>query len=131
FVGLKIDKVDRSDVTPTVLPCKVVSIQSTTNGTTNGIMYKLCTTAGVISTRYSSEDLLNLIACNFSDLRLINPSNLPQLTFIQACKEYTNLGISSCNCTSTCAPKACPCKSKGVLCCTKCHSKKKCRCLNV
>ncbi|CAF4594993.1 unnamed protein product, partial [Didymodactylos carnosus] len=37
IVGLKIDKVDRSNVTPTVLPCKVVSIQSTTNGTTDGI----------------------------------------------------------------------------------------------
>ncbi|CAF1071405.1 unnamed protein product [Didymodactylos carnosus] len=85
------DKVDRSNVMPTVLPYKVVSIQSTTNGTTDGIMYKLCTTAGVISTRYSSDDLLNLTACNFSDLRLINPSNLPQLTFIQACKEYVRV----------------------------------------
>ncbi|CAF1430049.1 unnamed protein product, partial [Didymodactylos carnosus] len=132
IVGLKIAKVDHLSVTPTVLPCKVISIQSTTNDTTDGIiMYKLCTTAGVISTRYTNEDLLNLAACNFSDLRLIDPGNLPQLTFIQACKEYANLGTSSCNCKSTCSTKTCPCKSKGVLCCTKCHPKKKCRCLNV
>ncbi|CAF1458121.1 unnamed protein product, partial [Didymodactylos carnosus] len=67
IVDLKIDKVDRSNVTPTVLPCKVISIQSTTNGTTDEIiMSKLCTTADVISTRYSSADLLNLTACYFS-----------------------------------------------------------------
>ena len=49
LVGLKIDKVDRTNKTPKILPCKVISVQLSPD---NFHIYCLCTTKCVISSRY-------------------------------------------------------------------------------
>ncbi|CAF1669772.1 unnamed protein product, partial [Didymodactylos carnosus] len=85
LVGLKIDKVDRTNTTPKILPCKVVSIQSSSD---ENVTYKLCTIQGILSNRYTAPDLLDLNKCGFEDLRSIDSTLLPTITFIQACKEY-------------------------------------------
>ena len=45
LVGLKIDRVDRTNVTPKILPCKIISIKSTSD---NVNTYELCTTTCII-----------------------------------------------------------------------------------
>ena len=57
LVGLKIDKVDRTNVTPKVLPCKVISVQSSADQLHT---YQLCTTTCIISSWFQALDLLDL-----------------------------------------------------------------------
>ncbi|CAF1548571.1 unnamed protein product [Adineta ricciae] len=132
LVGLKIDRVNRTNTTPKILPCKVVSISPSSNDT---VMYRLCTLKGVLSVSYGLQDLLDLTKCDFADLRAVDLAGLSTLTFIQACKEYISAGgiqfTETCHCNGKCATKACPCVSKGIKCSTKCHPKKKQSCSNV
>jgi len=125
LVGLKIDKVDRTNVTPKVLPCKIISVQSASNDMDT---YQLCTTTTVISSRFQALDLLNLSNCNFRDLRDVDSTTLPTMTFIQACKAYVSAGLITptevCNCNGTCSTKKCPCRTAKIQCDTKCHSSK-------
>ena len=98
-------------------------------------MYKLCTMKGVLSILYGVQDLLNLRKCDFTDLRNVDPTNLPITAFTQACKEYVSAGthsvVEACNCSGKCATKSCPCKERDTQCCTKCHQKKKCPYANI
>ncbi|CAF4613910.1 unnamed protein product, partial [Didymodactylos carnosus] len=101
LAGLKVDKVDRTNTTPKILPCKVISIQSSSD---NMHTYRLCTTKCVLSSRYGVNDLIGLTKYNFSELRAIDSQTLPTQTFIQACKDYVSSGVNpvveACACTS-------------------------------
>ncbi|CAF2910323.1 unnamed protein product, partial [Rotaria sp. Silwood2] len=125
LVGLKIDKVDRTNVTPKILPCKIISIQSASNDMDT---YQSCTTTCVISSRFQVLDLLDLSNCNFRDLREVALTALPTMTFIQACKAYVSAGlvtpVEACNCNGNCSTKKCPCRAAKIQCGTKCHSSK-------
>ncbi|CAF2139240.1 unnamed protein product [Rotaria magnacalcarata] len=90
LVGLKIDKVDRTNVTPRVLPCKIISVQVASNDMDT---YQLCTTTAILFSRFQVLDLLNLSKCNFRDLRDVDSTTLPTMTFIQACKAYVSAGL--------------------------------------
>ena len=57
LVGLQIDRVDRTNTTPKILPCKVIAIESSSN---DCMLYKLCTMKGVLSISYGVQDLLDL-----------------------------------------------------------------------
>ena len=83
LVGLKIDKVDRTNITPKVLPCKVISIESSADQLHT---YRLCTIICPISSPFQAMHLLDLSKWKFRDLREIDSANLPTMTFIQACK---------------------------------------------
>jgi hypothetical protein len=88
LVGLQIDddrSVNRTNKTPLILPCKVISIQSSSNHST---MYKLCTLKGILSTLYSVQDLFDLTKYDFPNLRTVDSAALPTIAFIQACDEY-------------------------------------------
>ncbi|CAF0987792.1 unnamed protein product [Rotaria sordida] len=132
LVGLKIDKVDRTNTTPKILPCKVISIQSSSD---NINTYCLCTTQCILSSKYYANDLIDLRKCNFSELRAIDSQTLPTQTFIQACRDYVNSGLNpvveACVCNGGCATKKCPCKAAKVPCGTKCHPAKKKSCTNI
>ncbi|CAF1443236.1 unnamed protein product [Rotaria sp. Silwood1] len=132
LVGLKIDKVDRTNTTPKILPCKVISIQSSYD---NINIYCLCTTKCVLSSKYYVNDLIDLTKCNFAELRAIDFQTLPTQTFIQACKDYVSSGfnpvVEACVCHGACATKKCQCKAAKVPCGTKCHPAKKKSCTNI
>lgn len=87
LVGLQIDdrSVNRINKTSLILPCKVISIQSSSNHFT---MYKLCTLKGILSTLYGIQDLFDLRKYDFPNLRTVDPAALPTIAFIQACEEY-------------------------------------------
>jgi len=87
LVGLQFDNhpVNRSKKTPSILPCKVISIQSSSN---HFMMYKLCTLKGILSTLYGVQDLFDLRKYDFPNLRTVDPAALPTIAFTQACEEY-------------------------------------------
>ena len=97
--------------------------------------YQLCTTTGIISSRFQRLDLLNLSDCNFRDLRDVDSTTLPTMTFIEACKEYVSARlitpIEASNCNRTCSTKKCHCRAAKIQCGTKCHSSKMKPCSNV
>jgi hypothetical protein len=132
LVGLKIDRVDRTNTTPKILPCKVTEILTSLE---DHVLYRLCTLKGVLSVSYGVQDLLDLTKCDFAELRAIDPTALPTLTFIQACKEYVSSSgtrvTETCHCNGKCATKSCSCVIKGVKCTKKCHPKRKQPCSNV
>ncbi|CAF1518537.1 unnamed protein product [Didymodactylos carnosus] len=37
----------------------------------------------------------DLTKCDFADVRAIDPTALPTITFIQACKEYVSCGVNN------------------------------------
>ncbi|CAF1475533.1 unnamed protein product, partial [Didymodactylos carnosus] len=119
LVGLKIDRVDRTNVTAKILPCKIMSIQISSNDTN---MYRLCAKTCILSTSYQIQDLSDLTKCNFNDLRTVDPSTLPTKTFIQVCQEYmcissgVDISAEACHCKGQCATKHCSCKAKKVTC---------------
>jgi hypothetical protein len=55
--------------------------------------YQLRTTITIISARFQALDLLNLFNCNFRDLRDVDSTTLPGMTFIQACKACVSAGF--------------------------------------
>ena len=132
LVGLQIDRVDRTNTTPKILSCKIVTILPPSH---ERVLYQLCALQGVLSVSYGVQDLLDLSKCDFADLRAVDSASLPQVTFIQACKQYTAAAVAqpaeACQCNGKCATKACPCVAKGVQCCSKCHPKKKNGCSNI
>ena len=132
LVGLQINRVDRTNTTPKILPCKVASLETSADG---HAAYRVCTVKGFLSVPYGVQDLLDLTGCHFADLRVMDPAILPTLTFIQACREYVSVGnivlAEACHCNGKWATKACPCVAKGIQCGTKCHPRKKHACANV
>ncbi|CAF3903337.1 unnamed protein product, partial [Rotaria magnacalcarata] len=56
----------------------------------------------IVCSRFQVLDLLNLSKCNFRDLRDVDSTTLPTMTFIQACKAYVSAGLitptEACNC---------------------------------
>ena len=132
LVGLQVDRVDHTNATPNILPCKVVSAYSSSN---DNMIYKVCTLTGVLSTLYGVQDLLDLRKENSFDLRGVDPTTLPTITFTEACEESVSIAIpqraEACNCNGKCATKSCPCKAKHISCCKKCHPKKKHSCANI
>ncbi|CAF1146439.1 unnamed protein product [Rotaria magnacalcarata] len=110
---------------PSVLPCKIISVQVASNDMDT---YQLCTTTAILFSRFKVLDLLKLSKCNFRDLRDVDSTTLPAMTFIQACKVYLSAGLitrtEACNCNGKCSTKKCRCRAAKVQCGTKCHSSK-------
>ncbi|CAF4825532.1 unnamed protein product, partial [Rotaria sp. Silwood2] len=100
--------------------------------TDNIYIYCLCTTKCIISSKYHTIDLLDLAKYDFPELRGIDPQILPTKTFIQACKDYANVGsisvVEACSCNGGCTTQKCPYK---VACGTKCYPAKKKSCSNI
>ncbi|CAF3679239.1 unnamed protein product, partial [Rotaria sp. Silwood1] len=132
LVGLKIDKVDRTNTPPKFLPCKVISVELLSDDRNT---YRLCTRKCVLSPTYDVNDLIDLTKCNFLELCSIDSQTLPTQTFIQACKDYIssgiNVGVEARVYNGGCAAKKCPCKVPKVPCSTKCHPAKRKCCSNI
>lgn len=106
LVGLQVDHVGHTNTTSKVLPCKVTSVHSSSNGS---MIYKVCTLQGMLSTLYGAQDLLDLREGDFADLRCLDPTNLPTITFAEACKEHVSKGINppaeGCSCNGKCVTR--------------------------
>ncbi|CAF1449868.1 unnamed protein product, partial [Rotaria sordida] len=58
IVGLKISEVDRSNTSPSILPCKIIDVSYKDESC--GLQYKLATLHGKITDWFSSLDLIDL-----------------------------------------------------------------------
>ena len=83
LVGLRIDKVNRTNTKPKILPCKVISIQSSSD---NINTYCFCTTKCILTSKHYANDLIDLRKCSFSELYTIDSQTSSTQTFIQAVK---------------------------------------------
>ncbi|CAF2918564.1 unnamed protein product [Rotaria sp. Silwood2] len=127
IIGSKISQVDRTNTSPTILPCKIIE-KSFDKG---DILYTVATQNGVIKERFNSMMLLDLTTANFAALRTVNTDQLPTITFIQAAQIYTNFKSSeTCKCSGDCNTNRCCCKKNNRKCCTKCHSNRSSKCNN-
>jgi hypothetical protein len=112
---------------------KLNAISPSTSNDVN--TYQVCKTTAIISSWFQALDLLNLSNCNFHDLRAVDPTMLPSMTFIQTCKAYVNAGLvtptEACNCNGNCSTKKYCCRAAKIQCSTKCHSSKQKFCSNI
>lgn len=129
IVGLKIASVDRSNTAPAILPCKI--IEMIVKEEYINTLYKVTTLHGIIIDFFRSSDFIDLSETVSADLRQLDSSKLPTITFIQASQMFTQYkSIDVCKCIGSCDTNRCPCKRKLTKCCTKCHRGKKVLCKN-
>ncbi|CAF3798969.1 unnamed protein product [Rotaria sp. Silwood1] len=129
IVGLKIAEVDRSNTAPSILPCKIIEVIRKEESLNT--LYKLVTVDGIITDLFSSTDLIDLSETISAELRQLDHSTVPNITFIQACQIFTQFkAINSCKCMGSCDTKRCPCKRQSIKCCSKCHRGKCVSCKN-
>lgn len=95
------------------------------------MQYKLATLHGIINDWFSSTDIIDLSETVSAELRQLDTTKLSNITFIQACQAFTYFkSMDSCKCTGSCDTNRCPCKKRGVFCCSKCHRGKCSSCSN-
>jgi hypothetical protein len=129
IVGLKIADVDRSNIAPSTLPCKI--IQVTRKEESSNMIYKVASLYGIISDSFASSDFTDLSETISAELRKLDTKVLPTISFIQACQIFTHYkSIHACKCTGSCDTNRCPCKKQSIKCCSKCHRGKCALCKN-
>ncbi|CAF4522228.1 unnamed protein product [Rotaria magnacalcarata] len=129
IVGLKIADVDRTNTSASTLPCKIIQIIEKDDSST--MFYQVATLDGIIKELFLSIAFVDLSQTVAADLRQLITTNLPTITFIQACQLFTNYKhLNTCKCSGSCDTNRCPCKKNGSKCCTKCHRGKVTLCKN-
>ena len=114
FVGLRIDKVDRTNTDPKILPCVVVERKDE--------LVKLACVNGIIDQLWPMDALVSLSAVpdTLVDLTM---NGLPEISVITASKLFVRGAVNGicCSCKSGCKTKQCVCRKNQVFCSTKCH----------
>ena len=126
-MGIKINNIDRTNTDAKILPCKILEKKPLSNTT-----YKLYTATGIIKTCFQSLDLIELKSVHFPSLEAADPTQLPEITLIQACRDNTKWQTpapdgSKCSCKGSCITNKCHCKKAGLKCSTKCHPSNQCQ----
>ena len=126
-VGIKINNVDLTNTDAKILPCKILEKKPLSNSS-----YKLSSATGIIKTRFQSQDLIEMKSVHFPSLETVDPTQLPEITFIQASRDNTKWKTpapdrSRCSCKGSCITNKCRCKKAGLKCSTKCHPSNQCQ----
>ena len=120
-VGLRIPKVDRTNTSKKILPCRILK-------KTGDNRFTLFTASGILGTTFSHTDLIDFRNISFAELDGVNqPELLDTIPFTRAARHisgFTNNKTtkSMCNCKGTCLSGRCACKKNLLKCSTKCHS---------
>ncbi|CAF3590318.1 unnamed protein product [Rotaria socialis] len=119
FVGLRIDKVDRTNTDPKLLPCVIIAKEEE--------KVKLACVYGVINQWWSFTSLVGLSAVPH-ELTHLKPGDLQEISMITASKLYVRGAVNGicCSCKGGCKTKQCACKRNQVFCSTKCHKNTSC-----
>ena len=114
YVGVKIDKVDRTNIDPKTLPSVVLEKE-------NGKI-KLACEFGIINQWWSLDSIVSLSTAPETLVNL-QTSQLKEVSFITASKLNVRGGVNGvrCLCKSGCRTKQCRCRKKNFACLTKCH----------
>lgn len=121
LVGIKIDKVDRTNCDAKVMPCL---IDERINQNTSP-MFRLLSPFGRLSTLFPVHHLSKLTSSIPQSLHQIQRSDAPTVTYVHACKMFARSCVAStCDCKSKCLTKTCPCRRASIACSTKCHARR-------
>ena len=98
-VGIKINKVDRTNTSASVLPCKVLSVKPNVT-----CPYKLYTPSGILNVNYSADDMIDLRQVVFPGLENLDATNLTEISLIKASRDssgWNNVAKESslCSCS--------------------------------
>ncbi|CAF4558114.1 unnamed protein product [Rotaria sp. Silwood2] len=115
YVGIKIDKVDRTNTDPKILPSVVLEKRDDKK-------IKVACLFGVINQWWSLESVVKLSAVS-EQLVQMDKTELKEISIITASKLFVHDAIngSTCSCKGACKTKQCACKKNNVFCSTKCH----------
>ena len=119
FVGLRINKVDRTNTDPKLLPCKIIVKEEE--------QVKLACAYGIIDRWWPIDALVGLSAVP-NELVHLQTDDLPEISMISASKLYVRGAVNGvcCSCKGGCKTKQCACKRNEVFCSTKCHKNTGC-----
>ena len=121
-VGVRIDKVDRTNTSIKIMPCKVYE-------KTND-KFKVYTKSGLVEGAFNATDLVDMRNINYSSLQSTKPDNLQKLSLTTAFKlhtEWRSKSSSICKCKKDgCSTKRCACRKNNNTCSTKCHPGQRC-----
>ncbi|CAM4796217.1 unnamed protein product [Rotaria magnacalcarata] len=114
FVGLRIDKVDRTNTDPKLLSCVIIAIEEE--------KVKFACVHGVINQWWTFTSFVGLSAAPH-ELTHLKLEDLQEISMITASKLYVRGAVNGicCSCKGGCKTKQCACKRNQVFCSTKCH----------
>ncbi|CAF1356602.1 unnamed protein product [Rotaria sordida] len=123
YVGIKINKVDRTNTDPKILPAVVLEKKDD--------KIKVACEFGIIN-QWWSLDSIALLSAVPENLVNLQTSESKEISFITASKLCVRGGIDgvTCSCKGGCKTKQCACRKKNLSCSTKCH-KNGVRCVNL
>ena len=123
YVGIKINKVDRTNTDPKILASVVIEKKQ------NKI--KVACEHGIINQWWSVDSLVQLSSVPEALINL-KTSELKEISFITASRYFIRGGINgvTCSCKGGCRTKQCACRKKNISCSTKCHKNGSC-CTNL
>ena len=114
YVGLRVDKVDRTNTDPKILPCVVIERKEE--------QAKLACVFGILNQWWSLDVLIGISAVP-KELLEIKIDDMSEISMISASKLYVRGAVNGvcCSCKSGCRNKQCSCRRNGIFCSTKCH----------
>ncbi len=114
YVGIKIDKVDRTNTDPKLLPAVVLEKKDD--------KIKVACEYGIINQWWSLDSIVPLSTIP-ENLVNLHTSELQEISLITASRLYVRGGVkgATCSCKGGCKTKQCACKKKNIPCSTKCH----------
>lgn len=135
YVGVFIDKRDRTASDPHYLPCVIYDTRRYDDGP---MLYKVRCKDGILSTSYHARDLKNFKGCEFPDLEHVIQSPVDKDTPVLSVRHATRLMHGSgpngnsitCRCSTGCKNGRCPCRRVNNYCTLKCHSQSTRNCSN-
>jgi hypothetical protein len=121
LVGISINKVDRTNCDPKIIPCIIEKRSNNTNIPS----YHLISPFGRLSTTFPVHQLIPMSGIKPTALQNVKFETLPTISLVQASKLLARGNpIATCDCKTKCLTKTCPCRRASVACSTKCHAKR-------
>ena len=119
FVGLRIDKVDRTNTDPKILPCMVIEQKDE--------QAKLACVYGILNQWWPLDALVGISAVP-KELLETKADTLSEISMITASKLYVRGAVNGvcCSCKGGCKNKQCACRKNEIFCSTKCHKNLSC-----
>jgi hypothetical protein len=120
LVGIAINKVDRTNCDPKIMPC----IIEKRSDNTDTPMYHLISPFGRLTNSFPVHQLIPMSGISSSILEETKFENLNTISFVQASKLFARGNpAGTCDCKMKCRTKICPCRRASIPCSTKCHSR--------
>ena len=127
LVGVSINKVDRTNCDPKIMPCLIEKRLENKNAPT----FSLVSPYGRLSVPFPVHQLIPMAGVKPTELTDLDFENLQTITLVQASKLFARGNpAATCDCKTRCVKRTCPCRRASIACSTKCHARLG-KCLNM